>query len=364
MSRSTPHKLRFLPPMETEVPEHDRVAGMPHPREMLDLIGHGAQEAEFLEAYNGGALHHAFLLTGPEGIGKATFAYRAARFLLAQEATEPGGMFGGPTSLEVPGEARAAHLVAQEAHPDLGILKRRYDSKTKKFRSEISVEDTRGALSLFEKTAAFGGWRAIIVDSADDMNAASANALLKTLEEPPEKAIFFLIAHQPQRLLPTIRSRCRVMKFNPLEDDDLSTLLARLRGEGASTDALARAGGSIRHALRLSDPKTSAFLTQVDSILKELPRKRAGEIDAIAEATHRGVEGEQAFSDLIEAVELWLHAKAREAAKTNDLMRAADFAEVQTKMREEAATAEAFNLDKRAYVIGLFEGLASLVRAR
>ncbi|MCA0405698.1 MAG: DNA polymerase III subunit delta' [Proteobacteria bacterium] len=355
--------LRFLPPMETEAPEHDRVAGMPHPREMLDLVGHKAQEAEFLEAYNGGALHHAFLLTGPEGIGKATFAYRAARFLLAQEGQDSGGMFGGPVSLEVPGEARAAHLVAQESHPDLGILKRRYDSKTKKFRAEISVEDTRNTLALFEKTAAFGGWRAIIVDSADDMNAASANALLKTLEEPPARAIFFLIAHQPQRLLPTIRSRCRVMRFNPLEDDDLSALLASLRGQGADADVLARAGGSIRHALRLSDPKTKAFLAQVDSVLKGLPRKRASEIDAIAEATHRGVDGEQAFADLIEAVEAWLHARARAAAEANNVMRAADYAEAQTKMREEAATAEAFNLDKRAYVISLFEMLASLASA-
>lgn len=355
--------LRFLPPMETEAPEHDRVPGMPHPREMLDLVGHGAQEAAFLEGYNGGALHHAFLLTGPEGIGKATFAYRAARFLLAQEGAEPGGMFGGPETLAVPGEARAAHLVAQDAHPDLGILKRRYDSKTKKFRAEISVEDTRNVLELFEKTAAFGGWRVIIVDSADDMNTASANALLKTLEEPPAKAIFFLISHQPQRLLPTIRSRCRVLRFNPLEDHDLSTLLKALRGEEASADVLARAGGSIRHALRLSDPKTRAFLAQVNSVLSGLPRKRAGEIDAIAEATHRGVEGEQAFADLLDAVELWLHAGARAAATANQVMRAADFAEAQTKLREEAGTAEAFNLDKRAYVIGLFEGLASLAAA-
>lgn len=355
--------LRFLPAHETEVPEHDRVAGMPHPREMLDHFGHGAQEATFLEAYNGGALHHAFLLTGPEGIGKATFAYRAARFLLAQGADEPGGMFGGPSSLEVPAEARAAHLMAQEAHPDLGVLKRRYDPKTKKFRSEISVEDVRNTLELFEKTAAFGGWRVIIVDSADDMNAASANALLKTLEEPPEKAIFFLISHQPQRLLPTIRSRCRTLRFNPLDDEVLAGLLAGLSGERADEALLVRAGGSIRHALRLSDGKTRAFLAKVEGALAGLPRKRAGEIDAIAEATHRGVEGEQALDDLLEAVELWLHGRAREAALANAVMRAADFAEMATKLREEAQTAEAFNLDKRAYVIGLFEGLAGLASA-
>lgn len=353
-------RLRFLPPHETEVPEIDRLAGLPHPREVLDLFGHGAQEAAFLEAYTGGALHHAFLLTGPEGIGKATFAYRAARFLLAQGADEPGGMFGGPSSLEVPAEARAAHLMAQEAHPDLGVLKRRYDAKTKKFRTEISVEDVRNTLNLFEKTAAFGGWRVIIVDSADDMNAASANALLKTLEEPPEKAIFFLISHQPQRLLPTIRSRCRTLRFNPLEDEVLAALLAGLTGQGAEPEVLARAGGSIRHALRLSDAKTRAFLAKVESTLKELPRKRAGEIDALAEATHRGTEGEQALEDLLEAVELWLHARAREAALANAVMRAADFAEMATKLREEARIAEAFNLDKRAYVIGLFEGLAGL----
>ncbi len=351
--------LRFLAPLASELPEIDRLPGMPHPREMLDLVGHAAQEAAFLAGYRGGALHHAFLLTGLEGIGKATFAYRAARFLLAQGDAAPGGV----GSLDVAAETRAAHLVAQDAHPDLGILKRRYDAKSKKFRAEIAVEDTREVLELFEKTAAFGGWRVIIVDSADDMNAASANALLKTLEEPPEKAIFFLIAHQPQLLLPTIRSRCRVLRFDPLPDSALSFLITALRGEAASPEVLAGAGGSLRHALRLSDAAARGFLARVNAVLAGLPRKRSGEIDAIAEATHRGVEGEQALADLLDAAELWLHAGAR-AAAAHDLGRAADFATALARMREEAATAAAFNLDRRAYVIGLFEGLASLVPAR
>jgi DNA polymerase III subunit delta' len=350
--------LSFLPAMDTELPEHDRVAGMPHPREMLSLLGHGAQEAEFLEAFNSGNLHHAFLLTGPEGIGKATFAYRAARFLLS--GAEPGGMFAAET-LDVPAEARASHLVGHDSHPDLGLLKRRYDTKTKKFRSEISVEDTREVLSLFEKTAAFGGWRVIIVDSADDMNSASANALLKTLEEPPERAIFFLISHQPQRLLPTIRSRCRVMRFNPLEEHDLAALVQGLTGAAVAPEVLTRAGGSIRHALRLSDPKLRGFLASVEGVLNALPRKRAHEIDAIAEATHRGVEGEVAFADMLDVIEQWLHLRAREASLASDVTRAADIADTWARMREEAGTAEAFNLDKRAYVIGLFEGLAGLV---
>jgi DNA polymerase-3 subunit delta' len=350
--------LAFLPAMETELPEHDRVVGMPHPREMLALLGHGAQEAEFLDAFNTSNLHHAFLLTGPEGIGKATFAYRAARFLLS--GAEPGGMFAA-SSLAVPAEARASHLVGHDSHPDLGLLKRRYDAKTKKFRTEISVDDTRETLSLFEKTAAFGGWRVIIVDSADDMNTASANALLKTLEEPPARAIFFLISHQPQRLLPTIRSRCRVMRFNALEDHDLGALVRGLTGTAVEPDVMVRAGGSIRHALRLSDPKLRMFLGNVDSVLKGLPRKRGAGIDAIAEATHRGVEGEVAFADLLETVESWLHLRAREASLAGDVTRAADIAELWAKMREEAGVAEAFNLDKRAYVIGLFESLAALV---
>ncbi len=354
----------FLPPHAGETPEIDRVPGVPHPREMLSLYGQDAAERGFLELYNAGTLHHAFLLTGPEGIGKATFAYRAARFLLAEAEREAGALFGPEVmeTLETAAISRTAHLVANDAHPDLAVLKRRYDPKTQNFRSEISIEDTRDTLTLFEKTAAFGGWRVIIVDAADDLNNASANALLKTLEEPPERAVFLMVAHQPQRLLPTIRSRCRVLSFAPLEAATLRGLVPALSGAGAIDEmAVARAGGSVRRALRLGEPGFRAYLALIDEVLGSLPKRRHAEIDRIAEATRTGPEGEQALADLLEEIESWLRNALRRHAATGDVDRASVLAEFWARMMADAARLDAVNLDRRAFVITLLDELATLV---
>lgn len=356
--------LRFLPPNGSDQPEIDRVSGAPHPREALSLLGHEDAEAAFLTLYNSGKMHHAFLLTGPEGVGKASFAYRAARFLLAEGEREGSGFFGdeAPATLEISPESRTAHLVANDAHPDLSVLRRRYDSKTKKFKTEISVDDTRETLTLFEKTAAFGGWRAIIVDAADDLNNASANALLKTLEEPPRKAIFFLVAHQPQRLLPTIRSRCRLLSFAPLPPEHLRRIVGAIRPGGVLDEAgAAGAEGSVRKALRLADPGLRAYLAAIADVLGQLPKRRHGEIDRIAESCRTGAEGEQALSDLLEAIETWLRASATNAAAAGDVSRAAAFADFWARMRDDAMDVDAYNLDRRAFVITLFDRLAALV---
>jgi len=357
--------ITFLPPVASDIPEPDRHAGAPLPREMLSLLGHEAAEHEFLSLYNSGKLHHAFLLTGPEGIGKASFAYRAARFLLSEGERESGdAMFApvAPKSLNVPSQSRTAHLIANDAHPDLAVLARRYDAKTKKFRQEISVEDTRNALALFEKTAAFGGWRVILVDAADDLNTASANALLKTLEEPPEKAMFFLIAHQPQRLLPTIRSRCRTLAFEPLGDADMRTLLAAFGGASGQEEAiLAHAEGSIRQALRLREKGVVAFLSQVENALAMLPKRNPADIDRIADACKTGADGAQAMTDLLVEVEHWLHARMRTAIASGvGVYTAASYADLWAKLQGEAATVEAFNLDRRAFVISMIEEMAAL----
>ena len=355
--------IRFLPPQPGEVPEIDRIGTAPHPREMLSLVGQGDAEMAFLELYNTGKLHHAFLLVGPEGIGKATFAYRTARFLLS-EAERGDALFGAesPTSLGVPAESRTAHLIAGDAHPDLAVLKRRYDTKTKKFRSEISVEDTRDILALFSKTSAFGGWRVIIVDAADDLNNASANALLKTLEEPPKKAIFLLVTHQPQRLLPTIRSRCRTLTFSPLDDDDLLTLLPKISPlKEMDQAALLHARGSVKRALRLGDPAFRAFLALVHEVLISLPKRRHGDIDRIAEATRTGPAGEQALTDFLEMIEDWLHRAIRGAAERGDVLSANALAEFWAELSEAAARLDALNLDRRAFVITQVDRLATLV---
>lgn len=345
-----------------EVPEIDRIGDLPHPRTMLGLVGHAAAEAEFLALHRAGTLHHAFLLAGPEGIGKATFAYRAARFLLAEGERGDDALFGGPADLSVPETSRVAQLVATEAHPDLVVLKRRYRSKDKKFPSEIGVEDTRAALGLFSKTAAFGGWRIIIIDPVDELNSASANAILKTLEEPPPKAMFFLVSHQPERLLPTIRSRCRVLPFQPLPTADLAAMLPELLPGATLDPALGNwAEGSIRRALRLSDPKLRSLLGLIDGILEALPKRMHREIDQLAEQVRAS---EPALADMIERIEGWLHGRIRAAVAEHDLETAQGLAEFWSRMQENAGQLEAFNLDRRAYVIGLVEELSALVSGR
>jgi len=357
--------LAIFPATPAEMPESDRMASAPHPREMLDLLGQEEAERAFLALHASGKMHHAFLLTGPEGVGKATFAYRAARFLLEGAAEAGGGLFGTPETLFVGTDARTTHLIAHESHPDLAILRRRYDPKTKKFRQDISVEDTRGVMALFEKTAAFGGWRIIIVDAADDLNAASANALLKTLEEPPPRALFFLVAHQPQRLLPTIRSRCRTLAFQPLGEAHLARLIAALRPEAEAKtvdEALGRAGGSIRTALRLLEPGFLASLRQIESVLEALPRRQPAAVLKIAESLRAGSEGEQAFADFLDAVEHWLSARIRTSLSHGESVeRLAAYAELWSSMRGQAQMVEAMNLDRRAFALGLVEQLSTLV---
>lgn len=355
--------IRFLPASGSEIPEIDRVSGAPHPREMLSLIGHEGVEQEFLDLYNAGRLHHAIMLVGPEGIGKATFAYRVARFLMAEEKGD--GFFDDPapaTTLDVPADHRAAHLIANNAHPDMAVLKRRYDSSTKKFRTEIGVADMRETLHLLEKTPAFGGWRIVIVDAADDLNASSANALLKTLEEPPAKTLFLLICHQPQKMLPTIRSRCRKLVFAPLGENDLHRLAEAFAAETRpDAEAIAAAEGSMRQALRLADPALRAYLGTVRAILDGLPRKSEGEITRVATLLRAGAAGEQPMRDFLHELESWLHRAIRREADRGRLLHATELSEFWSRTAGQAEAVEAYNLDRRAFLMTQLDDLATLV---
>ena len=359
--------IRFLPAPESDVPEIDRVPGAPHPREMLSLIGHEAAEREFLDLYNAGRLHHAFMLTGPEGVGKATFAYRAARFLMAEEP-EGGGFFGDPApaeTLDIPAEHRAAHLIANSAHPDMAVLRRRYDTSSKKFRTEIGVEDMRDALHLLEKTPAFGGWRVVIVDAADDLNASSANALLKTLEEPPAKTLFLLVSHQPQKMLPTIRSRCRKLVFAPLGESDLHRLAEAIVPQSRpDSEAIAAAEGSMRQALRLADPALRAYLASIRAILDTLPRRAETEVARILAVMRAGAAGEQPMRDFLHELENWLHDTVRRTAEAGDLLPASELSEFWSRVAEQADIVEGYNLDRRAFVTTLLDELGTLVSKR
>ena len=348
---------------EPTVAEPDRVGSAPHPREMLSLVGHREGEAEFLEAYRAGRLHHAWLIGGPEGIGKATLAYRMARFMLANP--DPSHhQVQAATSLDVPASHPVAHQVASNAHPDLAMIRRIYDPEKKRVLTEISADQVRKGLDVFNKTSAAGGFRIAIVDACDDLNSHSANALLKTLEEPPRQSLFLMVAHQPLRLLPTIRSRCRALNLRPLSVAEVENVTAGLP-DFAELDitlhqrAAALSDGSVKQALGLLDPKRLDFNDKVEAALARLPRINPEEIDAIAELT-AGRDGEVAFDRFCTLCQAWLTRELNRRAGQNGALM--PVAELWTRLEDQRRDVEVYNLDKRPFVISMLADFAATAR--
>lgn len=204
------------------------------------LFGHDAAVAAFRDSFASGRLHHAWLITGPEGIGKATFAAKAALRVLSHAAGPPIELNG----LDVPADHRIARLVAAGSHPDLMRLERLPKDSGGDLARNITIDQVRGLGRLFATTASFSPWRVVIVDSIDDLERGAANALLKNLEEPPPSSLFLLVSHAPERLLPTIRSRTRMLRLARLANDAMTSALrgALPDAEDAEIDALRRAG--------------------------------------------------------------------------------------------------------------------------
>src|SRR5436309_552463 len=231
----------------------------PAPRANPDLLGHETAEAELRRLFDSGRMPHALLLSGPRGIGKATLAFRLARFVLANGGGDgpPGGLFGEPgaSDLAITPDSGTFRRVASGGHADLLTVERAYDPRRRRLRGEIIVENTREIGTFLRLTPAEGGWRVVIVDGADEMNRNAANALLKILEEPPRRALLLLVAHGPGRLLPTIRSRCRRFPLTPLPPAIVRELLLRYRPDlpAPQAEALtALSSGSIGRALDLA----------------------------------------------------------------------------------------------------------------
>ena len=257
-------------------PEPDKLDGAPHPRAAARVFGQEAAEAAFLDAFNTGRLHHGWMLNGPKGVGKATLAWRIARFLLATPPHDDDGLFGAPpppTSLDVDPEHLVSRRILARSEPGLFSLTRSTVETTGRMSREIRIEDVRRLRGFFAMSAADGGRRVVIVDAADEMNTNAANAILKLLEEPPANAVLILIAHQPSRLLPTIRSRCRVLRCDPLRAADLSAALTQAEISPENPDALAAlAAGSAGAAVRLETEQGTALYTALLHLLSTMPR--------------------------------------------------------------------------------------------
>lgn len=336
--------------------------GAPHPRERLSLLGHDGAERAFLDAYRAGRLHHAWLIGGPEGIGKATLAYRIARFLFAYP--DPGAPeVARAEDLYVAADDPAARLVAGRAHPDLVTLGRRVNPKTGRLTANIPIDDVRRVGSLFASTAGRGGYRICILDAADDLERAGANALLKSLEEPPSRGLFLIVSHAPQRLLPTIRSRCRRLALKPLDIDALRGVVTELApgetGAPGFENALARAGGSVRRALTALDPDRLAFAGRVRALLDRLPGSDLTGTMGVAEAAG-GRDGEALFDELLDVTRDWLSGEVAGRAGEG-AGRLAPLAELWSRAEGAAREAQAYNLDRKPFVLGLFRDLATAV---
>jgi DNA polymerase-3 subunit delta' len=304
------------PPMAATdpVPDSDRLEGAPHPRETGTLFGHAAPEAEFLQAFTSGRVHHAWMLTGPKGVGKATLAWRLAQFLLATPEDD-GGMFAAPppTSLDIDPANPVARRLLQLAEPRHFLLRRGLNDKETGLSQVISVDEVRKMKSFFALSAADGGRRTAIIDSLDETNTAAANALLKLLEEPPANVTLFLIAHQPARLLPTIRSRCRELRLTPLNPQDLADALTQAGGDIAPKDRTALAelsGGSVGEAFRLTNLEGIKLYTALIRLFSTLPRLDRPQALTLAElAGARGAA--ETFDLLVTLIDLFLARLAR-----------------------------------------------------
>jgi DNA polymerase-3 subunit delta' len=280
-----------------------------------DLFGHEPAERMLIEAHASGRLPHAWLFSGPKGIGKATLAYRFARYLFSDAG---GGLFGLPETLHLGEDDPIFRRVVQGTQSGLRTVARSVDPKKRRARvdfktetdwegylhkdrrTEIVVEDVRDLGNFFHLTAGDGGWRIAIVDAADEMNRHAANALLKVLEEPPRNALLLLIGHRPSRLLPTIRSRCRKLVLSPLGDETVIRVLSRACPDLADADtrALARLGeGSPGRALALEAAGGLALYREMIAILDGLPRL---DIKALAALSERA--GRQGADDTFETV--------------------------------------------------------------
>ena len=263
----------------------DRIHGMPHPREATQLIGQAAAEETLRRALAAGRMPHAWLFSGPPGVGKATLAYRLARFVLAFPDAELQAT--RLRDLSVDPEDQAAKLVAQGAHPDLRVLRRGFNEAGKP-RAEIAVKDARETMRAFSASAGRGGWRVVIVDTADDLNAESANALLKTIEEPPPRSLVLLLADAPAALLPTIRSRCRRLALPALTEGEVLKVMIGLGLEHdhhTLTRSAGVADGSLRRAAEVLDPGALDVIERLRAALEGAAGGNTPGALAIAEAT-------------------------------------------------------------------------------
>ncbi len=335
-------------------------AEAPHPRLTGVLFGHEAAEAALLAAYRGGRVPHAFMLVGAKGIGKATLAYRMARFVLAHP--DPAAPeVQAASSLAVEADHPVARRIAAQAQGDLLVIERTLNDKGS-LRQQIAVDDVRRTVGFFGSTAGEGGWRVAIVDAVDELNRAGANALLKILEEPPRRALLLLVAHSAARVPATLRSRCRIVTLRPLAAGEVASALAAAVGEPAADPAImaaaAAADGSVARGLALLDGDALALRQRVLELLGRLPANNATALHALGDAL-AGTDP-QPLAAFLDTVNAWLAQRVGTGGgEIGPLIRLAEASE---RINAAARDAETYNLDRKPLVFGVFGLLAEATR--
>ncbi len=360
--------------MTDDLPASDRIAGVPHPRETETLFGQDAAQTEFLQAFSAGRVHSGWLITGPRGVGKATLAWKIATFLLATPAQQDDGLFGAPpppTTLAIDPEHPDARLVQSGSHPGLLVIKRMVNEKTGALQSEITREALDPLKNFFHMSATDGGHRVAIVDAADEMNRNAANAILKELEEPPANTTFLLIAHQPSRLLPTIRSRCRTLRCAALNPADLSAAIEQAGLNSERTDALTTlSGGSAGDAIRLLSQDGLTLYAELVDLLSGLPNINRPALLKLADSC-AGRNAETRFSMTLDLLDHLLSRAARAglmgepqtqgapgearllARISPDDRAARNWAQLQQDLSRRARHGRAVNLDPAALILDM-----------
>jgi DNA polymerase-3 subunit delta' len=339
----------------------DEVTGAKSPRETTTLFGHAEAERALLDAYKSGRIAHAWLIGGPPGIGKATLAYRVARFVLAHPDPQSAAVQNAK-SLAVEADHPVARRIAAQAQGDLLVIERVINEQTGKLYTVIRVDDVRRTVAFFGSTAGEGGWRVAIVDAVDDLQREGANALLKILEEPPQRSLILLVSNAPGRELPTIRSRCRRLLLRPLDVDDVTLALAEAAGKDRRDDdvreAAAAAEGSAGRALALLEGRALALRQRVLDLLANLPEVDARALHALGDAMG-GTDPKvlEAFMDLINA---WLSARLGDTGQ--EKARMARVAETWEKVNRAARDVDTYNLERKPLVFAVFGALAEAAR--
>jgi DNA polymerase III subunit delta' len=361
-------------------PEADRLEGFPHPRETKELFGHEAAERTLAQALQGGRMHHGWLLAGPQGIGKATLAYRFARAALAApEERAPGG-----ESLAVPAEASASRQVRALSHPGLLVIRRPYDEKGKRFTASIPIDEVRRLRSFLAHRAAENAWRVVIVDEANELNVNAANALLKSLEEPPPRTVFLLIASAPGRLLPTIRSRARMLPLQPLGGEALrAAAVQALQAAGEEAPSAAEwptlerlAEGSVARLLGLWRTGGLELHQRITQLASSLPRVDWRSVHALSDELQpvaAQARFELFYELLLSLLGRLIHAQAtgEGAPEERDLAarlmgegRLASFAALWERIGREKVETLGLNLDRKSLILETVGGLAAAAQDR